>query len=43
MIVNILFGGLFLLYLQAIERLLLQVASSPAIFRLIFNEMNIIR
>lgn len=43
MIVNILFGGLFLLYLQAIERLLFQVASSLAIFRLIFNEMNIIR
>ena len=43
MIVNILFGGLFLLYLQAIERLLFLVASSLAIFRLIFNEMNIIR
>ena len=43
MIVNILLNEFFLLNLQAIERLLFQVASSLAIFRLIFNEMNIIR
>lgn len=43
MIVNILLNELFLLNLQAIERLLFQVASSLAIFRLIFNKMNIIR